>query len=251
MSPNTPPPDPRWALFLDVDGTLVDFAAAPADVRLEPGLVARLGRLADALDGAVALVSGRPLAELDALFAPLVLPAAGLHGIERRDTAGRVERHGARVPSAVRERLAGLLDVHAGLLLEDKGATVALHYRHAPVLGPVVRDAAEAAAAGLGPEWHVQPGTFVYELKPAGVTKGTAVEAFVREPPFAGRRPVYVGDDLTDQHGIDAVERLGGEGIAVGPRVAARWRLPDPPAARAWLAEVLDRVAGERRGTRA
>jgi trehalose 6-phosphate phosphatase len=258
----TPPPGPQWALFLDVDGTLLEFQADPRAVRADAALLDLLPRLADTLGGALALVSGRPLAVLDEMFHPLVLPVAGLHGVERRSAAGDVRRHEAAVPPAARSAFAALVESHPGLLLEDKGASVALHYRTAPSLESVVRATAEQVAGTLGPGWHLLAGAFVYELKPAGVTKGTAVEAFLREPPFSGRRPVYVGDDLTDLDGMAAAERLGGDGIAVGTRVAARWRLTDPAATRQWLAHVHDTLlrdaptptgsaADARRGARA
>jgi trehalose 6-phosphate phosphatase len=233
-----PPPRPDWALFLDVDGTLLEFEPDPRAVRPGPPLLDLLARLADTLGGALALVSGRPLAVLDEMFEPLRLPAAGLHGLERRSAAGHVERHLARAPDEAREAFLALLEGRPGLLLEDKGASLALHYRNAPALEAVVRAAAEQVAGTLGPAWQLLAGSFVYELKPAGITKGTAVEAFLAEPPFSGRRPVYVGDDLTDLDGMAAAERLGGEGIAVGTRVAARWRLTDPAATRDWLAGV-------------
>lgn len=244
----TPPPARQWALFLDVDGTLLEFQPDPHAVRPDRELLDLLARLAVALDGAVALVSGRPLSSLDAMFDPLRLPAAGLHGLERRTALGRVEQPSAAVPPAARAALATLRDAYPGLLLEDKGASVALHYRRAPSLEPVVREAAERALASLGPAWQLLAGAFVYELKPAGITKGTAVEAFLGEPPFAGRRPVYVGDDVTDLDGIAAAERLGGDGIAVGGRVAARWRLPDPAATRRWLGLVLEALRRDAAG---
>lgn len=238
----TPPPPPRpdWALFLDVDGTLLEFEADPRAVRPGPALLDLLGRLTEALGGALALVSGRPLAVLDEMFHPMRLPSAGLHGIERRSAAGNVERYFATAPGEAREAFRALLDGQPGLLLEDKGASLALHYRNAPALEPVVRATAEQVAATLGPAWQLLAGAFVYELKPAAITKGTAVDAFLHEPPFSGRRPVYVGDDFTDLDGMAAAERLGGEAIAVGTRVAARWRLTDPAATRDWLAEVQE-----------
>jgi trehalose 6-phosphate phosphatase len=233
-----PPPRPDWALFLDVDGTLLEFESDPRAVRPGAPLLDLLRRLADRLGGGLALVSGRPLAVLDQMFEPLRLPAAGLHGLERRSAAGHVERHSAEVPAEARAAFRELLRGRCGLLLEDKGTSVALHYRNAPALEPIVRAAAEEVATTLGPAWQLLAGAYVYELKPAGITKGTAVEAFLREPPFNGRRPVYVGDDLTDLDGMAAAERLGGEGIAVGTRIAARWRLADPAATRHWLADV-------------
>jgi trehalose 6-phosphate phosphatase len=235
----TPPPAADWALFLDVDGTLLEFASVPEAVAPAPGLTALLGSLRERLGGALALVSGRPLETLDRLFAPLAPAAAGLHGLERRTAGGACTRVGLRVPAATRAELSAFVRRHPGLVLEDKAATLAVHYRAAPELGPVVDAAVGRAAESLGPAWHVLGGACVAELKPRAANKASAVEAFVREPPFAGRRPVYLGDDRTDLDGFAAAERLGGEAIAVGERVAARWRLADPPAVRAWLGEIL------------
>jgi trehalose 6-phosphate phosphatase len=183
------------------------------------------------------------------MFAPLVLPAAGLHGLERRDARGRLERVPLALGGRARAALVAEVAAHPGLRLEDKGATVAVHFRGAPDLADVARCVAERALAAAGPDWHLLAGSCVYELRPAGITKGGAVEAFAREPPFAGRRPVYVGDDVTDADGIAAAERLGGHGIAVGTRLDARWRLPDPAATRRWLDELLE--ANEARAPRA
>ena len=130
---------------------------------------------------------------------------------------------------------------HAGLVLEDKGASVALHFRLAPQLEQAALDAVREASAPLGSAVQVQGGKMVWELKPAGADKGTAIEEFMREPPFAGRTPVFLGDDVTDEHGFRVVNRLGGHSIKVGAGdSAARWRLPDPAAARAWLREWLN-----------
>lgn len=247
---HTPVPTPRWALFLDVDGTLLDFAADPAAVRVDASLLDVLARVRAGLGGALALVSGRAVDVLDALFAPLELPAAGLHGLERRPVPGRLPaRDAADVPAIARTRLAALVSRHPGLMLEDKGATLAVHYRLAPDAEPHVRDTATELAATLGPGWMLQPGACVLELKPSLATKGTAVVEFMRDAPFAGRRPVYVGDDCTDRHGFAAAESLGGEAIAVGDRVQARWRLPEPAATRAWLARVAAALADARQAS--
>jgi trehalose 6-phosphate phosphatase len=233
----------NWAFFLDVDGTLVDIAETPEEV--DPG-ADEIGLLKDlhrACDGALALISGRSLARLDALFAPLVLPVAGQHGVERRDASGKRHRH--RFPVAALKPAAGgirnFAARHKGLVFEDKGASVALHYRLAPQLAAAAQAAVREAAEPLGEAVEVQGGKMVVELKPAGCDKGSAIEAFLQEPPFAGRIPVFLGDDVTDEYGFRVVNRLGGHSVKVGEGPsAARWRLPSPAAARTWLQEWLE-----------
>jgi trehalose 6-phosphate phosphatase len=205
------------AFFIDFDGTLVAIAARPDLVRVEPGVIALLRRLGRRFGGAVAVVTGRPLAAVDALLAPLKLPIAAEHGSVRRDAAGVL--HGNSKWSApikqVAARLAPFVEANPGLLLERKTASVALHYRQRPELGAVCAEAVQAATADLA-ELSVLPGKMVYEVRPLGADKGTAVEAFLGEPPFAGRVPVYIGDDLTDEHAFAAVNALGGVTIKVG-----------------------------------
>jgi trehalose 6-phosphate phosphatase len=205
-----------------------------------------VGRLAEAAGGAVALVSGRALGTIDVLFAPLKLPAAGQHGAERRDAQGRVTR--VEIPSkqleAAAKALRGFAGRHKGVLFEHKGLSMALHYRLAPQRGAEARAAVEQAASLLGSAMEIQSGKMVFELKPAGFDKGKAIEAFMREPPFAGRVPVFVGDDQTDEHGFRIVNRLGGDSVKVGEGESeARWRLEAPAAVRAWLAEGLAHAA--------
>lgn len=246
----TPPPDPRSALFLDVDGTLIPFVSDPRDSAVGEEVPGLLVRLSAGLGGAVALVSGRPLAAIDRLFAPLVLPAAGLHGLERRSAAGLRSVPTSRVPDPARARLAAFVATRPGLLVEDKGATIAVHWRRAPTHADAVAAELATLARACGPGWHVQPGACVAELKPARVTKGTAVAAFLVEPPFAGRLPLYLGDDLTDLDGFAAAEAHGGAGVAIGPRVEARYRLPDPAAAVRWLSGLADALGAPRAAVR-
>ena len=238
----------RWALFLDVDGTLLDLADHPDDVRTTPRLKLLLRRARLSLGGAVALVSGRAIASLDRLFAPLLLPAAGLHGIERRSADGTVHYLPGleeRLHDAKRE-LMGFVELHAGLLLEDKGAALALHYRNAPALAADAERAIRAAARRTGDGFHIQPGKMVFELKPAGHDKGTAVVNFMDERPFSGRVPVFVGDDVTDEDGFAAVNRLGGLSLRVGPPAdsAATYRIEGVEPLLAWLERNLLDDAG-------
>lgn len=243
MSPSAPPYRPDCAFFLDIDGTLLEIAETPAAVRADAADARLLERLHAAAGGAVALVSGRTLATIDELFAPLRLPAAGQHGYERRDGDGRRRRH--RFDAARLRPLAASLQAfaqrHPGVVFEDKGASIALHYRRAPALRDPAHAQALAAAALLPGEVEVQPGKMVWEVKPVGAHKGMAIEEFMRELPFRDRLPVFLGDDLTDEDGFQVVNRIGGHSIKVGAgATSARFRLPDPAAARTWLAGWAD-----------
>lgn len=238
-----PPFERSWAFFLDLDGTLVDIAETPEAVDPGEAEIALLQRLQRACEGALALISGRSLKRIDELFAPLVLAAAGQHGAERRDAQGRRHRHRFPVKS-LRPAASGIRSFaarHPGLVFEDKGASVALHYRLAPQLAAAAQQAVREAAEPLGEAVEVQGGKMVVELKPAGCDKGAAIESFMREPPFAGRVAVFLGDDVTDEHGFRVVNRLGGHSVKVGAGPsAARWHLENPAAARAWLAAWLE-----------
>ena len=243
-----PPPPPfarDWALFLDVDGTLLDFAPTPDGVTVAPCLIAALAALQQHLDGAVALVSGRPLVQLDRLFAPLQLPAAGLHGLEWRSGAHHVDVPPA--PTALRALLddaEALVAGYPGAVVEDKGATLALHWRGNPGAEPALRALAEAALPRL-PDYRLQPGDHVVELRPAGADKGAAIDALLETVPFRGRRPVFVGDDLTDEHGFEIVHAHDGIAVLVGEREPsiAGYGLRDPDAVRAWLLAIAMRPA--------
>jgi trehalose 6-phosphate phosphatase len=239
MQTALPAPSREWCLFLDVDGTLLELAETPAAVVVDRELKELLTRVTRALGGAVALVSGRSIEVIDRLFAPLRLPAAGLHGLERRTASG--ERRGAQAIEArldgARASLAAFVDAHPGTLLEDKGCALAVHFRTAPRFADLARGAVDAAARALS-GYHVQEGKMVFEIKPSGITKATAVEAFMCEPPFHSRRPVFVGDDLTDKDGLRSVERVGGISIAVGNRIEGQWHLEGPAEVRRWLASI-------------
>jgi len=237
------PPRPQaprqWAFFLDIDGTLIEHAERPDAVHADPALVQLLASLRAAAGGALALISGRPVSFVDDLLAPLRLPVAGLHGIERRDALGRLHSHPASEGPLRRAagELAELAARHAGLLVEDKGLSLALHYRQAPQLESTAREIASAALHRLGGDFELMRGNMVYEIKPGGRDKGAAIEEFMAEPPFDGLIPAFVGDDVTDEFGFAVVNRRGGHSIKVGAgETAARWRLPDSAAVRAWLA---------------
>jgi trehalose 6-phosphate phosphatase len=227
-----------WALFLDIDGTLLEIAPTPQSVHTGRADATLIAALYEKTGGALALVSGRSLATIDALFSPLKLPAAGQHGVERRDARGRVHRS-AFSPGLLKkaaEHIRGFAESHAGLVFEDKGYSMALHYRLAPRLAGAAHAIVREAARSVGDSVEVQRGKMVAELKPAGHDKGKAIAAFMRERPFAGRLPVFLGDDLTDEDGFRVMEQLGGHSIKIGSgATAARWRLQDPSAAREWL----------------
>ena len=233
-----PPYSRDWAFFLDLDGTLLEIADSPDAVGIGPEEQKLLENLRNRSDGAVAIISGRALARIDELFRPLVLPAAGQHGVERRDAKGVRHRH--RFPANVLRPVAvgmrSFAAQHRGLVFEDKGASVALHYRKAPQLASAVQAAVRQAAQPLGEAVEVQDGKMVVELKPAGCDKGKAIAQFMEEAPFAGRTPVFLGDDVTDEYGFRVVNALGGHTVKVGEgESAARWRLDSPAAVRAWL----------------
>lgn len=235
-----PPPAiaPDWALFLDVDGCLIEFSDDPADSTVPHPLIDRLLWLSDMLDGALALVSGRRIDTLDRMFAPALFPAAGLHGLERRLDADIVTLPGVQtsgLAGELREARAVMAE-HPGALVEDKGAAIALHWRAAPAAEADARAFALRASARL-PGYRLQPGNHVLELKPEAADKGTAIAAFLEHAPFRGRVPVFAGDDLTDEHGFETVNGHGGISVLVGERggSAARHRLADPAAVHAWL----------------
>ena len=236
-----PAPGERWSLFLDFDGTLADLAETPDGVRVHPGLPATLSALHRSLDGALALVSGRSIAALDAFLAPARLPAAGIHGAERRGANGERRPAEALVSALepLRAALAPLAAEDPRLVVEDKGASVVLHYRRAPEREEECRRLV-AEALDHCPDrlalFRLVFGKMMVEAVPAGGDKGTAIREFMREAPFAGRRPVFAGDDLTDEDGFGVVEELGGLGIKVGEgETRAPYRAASVGELIAWL----------------
>ncbi len=233
------------ALFLDFDGTLAEIAPRPDAVQVEPGLVQTLERLRTRLDGALAIVTGRPVSVIDAFLDPARLDAAGLHGVERRIAGalagGRAEDH----PDLRRqvERLQTESAALANVLIEDKGASVAVHWRLA---SPDDAGQAEAlvrqVAGALGDAYRLQLGKAVGEIVPAQATKAHAIRSFMEQAPYAGRRPVFFGDDRTDEMAFASINEDGGIAVRVGEgeTVAGR-RLPDPAAVRALLRDWAER----------
>lgn len=208
-----------------------------------------LVRLRERLGGAVALISGRRIDDLDNLFGLPDLPVAGLHGLERRCADGTVVRGAAASLSAAeRQRLDEFAAAHPGVLIEDKGAAVALHYRRAPDAEMEARSLVQELVAANRDELDLVDGKKVFEIRRRGSHKGDAIADFLREAPFSGRRPVFIGDDVTDEDGFETVNRLGGWSICVGdkPYTRAGWRLPNVSAVIRWLEDLVGPDAQER-----
>jgi trehalose 6-phosphate phosphatase len=248
------PPAPTWAelavtpsaLFLDIDGTLLEFESHPDLVHATEGLIVLLQSVSVALHGAVALISGRPLSDIDRIFGRWQPFAAGGHGAEVRGPAEtRIHRADEATVTELRRMAELRLAEMPGAWVEDKGYGFALHYRELPEReDSVVALAGEVAHASRG-TLEVQPGVLVQELRPASFDKGLALDELMEQEPFSSRRPVVVGDDRTDEFAFDAAHRHGGISVLVGPRddTVARYRIPDPEAVRAWLAEIPEEVS--------
>nr|WP_298717208.1 trehalose-phosphatase [uncultured Steroidobacter sp.] len=213
-----------WALFLDVDGTLLELAETPQGVHVSTSLKRLLEELRWRLEGALALVSGRSLANLDSLFSPLKLIASGVHGCERRTADGQVLRPevDAATIARVRAQLADFARGHEGLLLEDKHYAVAMHFRRAPEMKDEVYRIMNDVLVQLGPTFALQAGKSVLELRPGAWTKGSSISSFMQEAPFIGRTPVFIGDDVTDEDAFEVVNEMNGVSIRVGQPAATR-----------------------------
>ena len=236
---------PSCALFLDFDGTLVDLAPQPEDVVVPPQLVSTLESLNSYLGGALALISGRPIAQIDQFLSPLRLPAAGVHGTERRNAQGELTLIATHPLDRVEEAARALAQRHDGLRVEDKRGSIALHYRQAPHLEDECVRTMQVAVE-QSPGLTLLRGKMVVEAKPGGASKGHAIEAFLREPPFAGRTPVFVGDDITDEVGFSTVQRLQGLGVKVGEGTTVAWqRLASPAEFRQQLHDAVAAKAGK------
>lgn len=236
----TAPPAPRadWAYFFDIDGTLVDISPTPWEVKVEDELITLIERLHGLTGGALALISGRSIQDIDSIFHGEHLPVAGQHGVERRNATGEISRHDIS-PATLggsRDRIRDAVARHPALVLEDKGLSLALHYRRAPALGAFSHRLMRTLQREIGSDYTVLTGKRIVELKPSGKDKGQAVTEFMAEPPFKGRLPVFVGDDVTDEYGFAVVNELGGHSIKVGRGASsARWRLANVAAVRNWL----------------
>lgn len=220
---------PSCALFLDFDGTLVDLAPQPEAVIVPSGMVGTLTALNQYLGGALALISGRPIEQIDAFLNPLRLPTAGVHGTERRSAAGDVTLLSTHPLQRVEEAALALAARHPALRVENKRGSLALHYRQAPELELECLQAMQAAVED-SPGLTLLRGKMVVEAKPGGASKGHAIEAFMQEAPFAGRGPVFVGDDFTDEVGFATVQRLRGLGVKVGEGASVAFQRLESPA---------------------
>jgi trehalose 6-phosphate phosphatase len=243
------PPDPGaddgWALFLDVDGTLLDFASTPQDVHVDARLHEDLASLRERLRGAVALLSGRSLQQIDQLFGWSDHAAAGLHGAQLRRADGSVREDDGETRIATLRALAEpRVDALPGVLLEDKRQALALHYRNAPNQREPVERLAKELLRHAGGGYALQHGNHVVELKPAGFDKGCALAALMESAPFRGRQPWMLGDDLTDEHAFEEANARGGVSVIVGARrpTQANFAVSDPAAVRIWLRGVALRV---------
>jgi trehalose 6-phosphate phosphatase len=229
----------RLAFFLDLDGTVLDLKARPGDVVLPRETCEAMARLVERLDGALAVVTGRSLEDVDRIVRPLRLPVAALHGAElRRHGGGRSAEGGETAPQRLTAALGAFVDARPGLSLEDKGVSIAVHYRATPERETEVREHVEDLVDRLAPDHELQPGKMVVEVRPRGIDKGSALRVLMEQPPFAGRVPVAFGDDLTDEFAFEAAIGLGGAAILVGApprRSIATYGVADPAAMRDWL----------------
>jgi trehalose 6-phosphate phosphatase len=229
----------RTAILLDVDGTILDLAPTPREVFVPHSLRDTLARLWERTGGALAFVSGRPVSDLDLIFSPLQLPAIGGHGAELRVVAGEATQP-SRLPmldAKLKRELAAIAEAGPGIILEDKGYSLALHYRLAPDKERVVREAAASICAAIGgTSIELLPGKRVVEIKQTGVTKATAVRELMTHQPFAGRRPIFIGDDVTDLSVFAIVADYDGISVCVGPEVSGvDFCFEQPADVRRWL----------------
>jgi trehalose 6-phosphate phosphatase len=232
-------PDLReWAILLDIDGTILDLAPTPLDIRVPPSLSQTLRRLKERTSGATALVSGRTLSDIDLIFAPLRLAAVGGHGAEYRPAAEAAPRrtHVEPLDRTLARELAAITARDSGILFEDKGYSLALHYRLAPEQGAFVHEAVAAICGRASQALEILDGTYVVEIKHLGFSKGTAVRELMTYPPFFGRRPVFIGDDTTDQAAFAVMPQFRGMAISVRRRVnGVDFHFETPSQVREWL----------------
>lgn len=237
----------RSAILLDIDGTILDMATTPREVWVPTELRRTLTRLVESTGGAVALVSGRSINDIDLLFSPLQLAAIGVHGAEMRLSGdGDVRARVRPLSRALKRKLATVAELGPGILVEDKGYSLALHYRLAPEKGPEVLDAIGKICSTVADEpVEILAGKLVVDIKPAAISKGNAVSELMKHPPFAGRRPVFIGDDTTDLSVFGVIADFGGHAYSVGGLAAeVDGHFETPESVRSWLARVAAESLG-------
>ena len=232
------------AILLDIDGTLLDLMPTPREVWVPPGLSDTLNRLTERTSGALALVSGRSLNDIDLIFAPDQFPACGGHGAEMRiePDAESVAAHAPPMDKELKRRLAAIAKLSPGILLEDKGYSLALHYRLAPHAEKAIYESVSVIRADLpNAPIEVLPGKFVCEIKHSGFTKATGVRELMKREPFKGRRPIFIGDDVTDETVFAIMPDMNGLAFSVGRRaMGVNGHFDAPNDVRAFLARLLD-----------
>jgi len=232
MSPLHSPPIPRanWALFLDIDGTLIEIAARPDAVVVPEALPSLLHAIQERLGGALALVSGRRLDDIDRMMAPYRFPCAAEHGAILRfaDGSARIQRDNFVVPERLRQKLRAAAAQWPGAVIEEKTFNIVVHYRQAPSRGDEIHAFVQSLL--VGEDFEILPARMAFEIRHRALNKGAAVNTFMVETPFAARLPVFVGDDVTDEDGFRAAEALGGIGVDVRIVFAG-----EPADVRAWL----------------
>lgn len=235
------------AILLDIDGTILDFAPSPRQVVVPNGLRQTLTRLEALTGGALALVSGRSIGDIDLIFSPLRLAAIGVHGAEMRTNGhAAAQTRTAPLSDELKNALAKVTELGPGVLIEDKGYSIALHYRQSPASEPDVLSAIQTICAGVPHEAvEILPGKFVIDIKPAAVNKGDAVDELMQLAPFAGRYPIFIGDDLTDLSVFDIVPKFGGRAYSVGGITAdVDGHFDAPENVRSWLTQIAAESLG-------
>ncbi len=239
----------RLAIFTDFDGTLVEIAPTPDAIEVPPSLAEQLQHAARELDSAFAVITGREIEDIDKFLSPLQLPIAGAHGTQRRRADGTMQEIDSQLLSGaehIAQAVTPLIMAHPELLIEAKDGAVALHFRQAPELEDLCRQAMQEAVDS-NPEFALMSGKMVFEARPKGISKGTALRAFMQEEPFAGRTPIFIGDDVTDEDGFIAAQELGGVGIKLGEGdTHARMRISNVASVHALIRGLGDIVARER-----
>lgn len=233
-----PQPKEKWALFLDLDGTLLDIAESPHDVHVPPTLIKHLSTAHDALNGALAIVSGRPLPEIDNLLAPLRLPSAGEHGAVMRLPDGSYDEVTVKLPLEWLSTLADAVSRMPGVWVERKTYCTTVHYRRMPKHEEALRCIIHDLVARSPSVYEMLEAKMAFEIRPRIVNKGRAVQLFMSRPPFRGRIPVFIGDDVTDRDGFAGAEALGGYAFDVQHHFGGR-----PQQVRSWLRTAFDDAA--------